>query len=65
MQQALALIEFCEDWLGTKGGRVGRVVDDEVIKGPEKARERLLRWNEELGVRDRAGSYCSRQQWIL
>lgn len=65
MQQGPALIELCEDWLGTKGRRGGRVVDGEVFKGPEKARERLSRWDEELGVRDRAGSCCSRQQWIL
>lgn len=53
--------------LGQKEGELGgaRKENGEVIKEPEKARERPSRWNEKLGVKDRAGSNWGRQQWIL
>lgn len=60
-------MSFVKTGLGQKEGELegARKEDGEVTKGPAKARERLSRRNEELGLRDRAGSCWGRQRWLL
>jgi hypothetical protein len=55
-------LSFVKTGLGQKEGELegDRKEDGEVINGPEKARKWPSRRNEELEVRNRAGSYWGR-----